>query len=159
MPKGNDKPEGAPEKMIDLRDSHKTVSVKALVQVAEALKFLNEGETIELLTDSYTGLRHDIQAWGRISGNTVHQKFDSKLESTKYDHFVITKAPRRHGPKERMAVVVSKNALDELISPLGFALSAAAAGMEVNIFFQGPAVHILEKGFVVRMHEATGISL
>lgn len=134
-----------PKKVLDLRGTHKTVSVNVLVQVVEALTFLSTGESIELLTDDYTGLQHDIEAWGRISGNSVQ-----KSDQVAWDHYVITKQSSSL-PKQRMAIVLSSNALDELISPLGFALAAATAGMETNLFFQGPAVHVLEKGFLGRL--------
>lgn len=44
-------------------------------------------------------------------------------------------------------MVVSTDGLTELLSPLGFALAAALEGMEVSLFFQGPAVRVLKKGY------------
>ena len=44
-------------------------------------------------------------------------------------------------------MVISQDGLEELLSPLGFALAAALEYIEVHLFFQGPAVHVLAKGF------------
>ena len=46
-----------------------------------------------------------------------------------------------------MALVISTDGLEELLSPLGFALAAALEGLSVDIFFQGPGVHVLQRGF------------
>ena len=40
----------------------------------------------------------------------------------------------------------------ELLAPLGFALAAALEGHDVALYFQGPAVRVLRKGYVARMH-------
>jgi hypothetical protein len=45
------------------------------------------------------------------------------------------------------AIVISDPGLEELLSPLGFALAAAFAGGSVSIYFQGPAVRVLARSF------------
>jgi hypothetical protein len=42
--------------------------------------------------------------------------------------------------------------LEELLSPLGFALAAALSGAQIAVYLQGPAVHVLEPGFQPRLH-------
>lgn len=138
---------------------NKTVSAYILNEVADALKGFQPGDSLSLETDSYTGLRHDLLAWGRLSGNDIRQvvphKDDNKEEQEAPlggDRYIITKtADSNHPPKERMAVVITSKALDDLISPLGFALAGASAGMEVALFFQGPGVQVLRKGFQGRL--------
>jgi len=49
---------------------------------------------------------------------------------------------------ERVAVIISKDTLEELLSPLGFALAGACAGMEVVLYFQGPGVRVLDRRFL-----------
>lgn len=44
-------------------------------------------------------------------------------------------------------MVISSAGLEELLSPLGFALGAALEGIDVNLYFQGPAVKVLTRGF------------
>ncbi|MBF0202223.1 MAG: DsrE family protein [Desulfamplus sp.] len=46
-----------------------------------------------------------------------------------------------------LAVVISNPGLEELLSPLGFALGAALGGIDVYIYFQGPAIKVLKSDF------------
>lgn len=57
--------------------------------------------------------------------------------------------PRRRG--RRFAAVISNAGLEELLSPLAFALAAALEGVDVSQCFQGPAVRVLSRGFVDRL--------
>lgn len=52
----------------------------------------------------------------------------------------------------RFAAVISGAGLEELLSPLGCALAAALEGSEVSVYFQGPAVRVLSKGFTEHLH-------
>ncbi|MDH3731843.1 MAG: DsrE family protein, partial [Acidimicrobiia bacterium] len=47
----------------------------------------------------------------------------------------------------RLAIVVSSDGLEELQSPLAFALAAAVEGIAVHLYVQGPAVRVLSNGF------------
>ena len=49
------------------------------------------------------------------------------------------------------AVVISNPGLEELLSPLGFALAAALAGSAVAIYFQGPAIRVLTRSFTEKL--------
>lgn len=143
---GSESKEPVPERRqrIDLRGTNKKVSIYALVRVVDALKNLKPGEeSVELLVDSFAGLRNDIQAWSRLSGHSVEQ---ITSEPT-VDHFIITKGVQKE-QKEHLAIVISNDGLGELLSPLGFALAAATGGMDVSIYFQGPGVRVLKKGFL-----------
>jgi predicted peroxiredoxin len=44
-------------------------------------------------------------------------------------------------------MVISNDGLEELLSPLGFALAAALEGIDVSLYVQGPAVRVLARGF------------
>ena len=46
-----------------------------------------------------------------------------------------------------LATVLSSDGLEELLSPLGFALAAALEGVTVHLYFQGPAVRVLTRRF------------
>jgi predicted peroxiredoxin len=47
--------------------------------------------------------------------------------------------------------VISNPGLEELLSPLGFALGAALSGSPVAVYFQGPAVRVLTCSFHERL--------
>jgi predicted peroxiredoxin len=48
-------------------------------------------------------------------------------------------------------MVISSDGLEELLSPLGFALAAALEGMDVHLYFQGPAVRVLTHQFRLKL--------
>jgi predicted peroxiredoxin len=52
----------------------------------------------------------------------------------------------------KMAIILSNQGLEELLSPLGFVWAAAVSRMDVHIYLQGPAVRILKKGFVEKLN-------
>ena len=65
--------------------------------------------------------------------------------------FLIEKGPPRTTDAS-LAVVVSSDGLEQLLSPLGFALAAALEGMAVHLYIQGPAVRVLTRGFQPKLH-------
>lgn len=140
---------------LDLRGSQKVVSIYCLGQLVNALASLQPGDAIDLSTDSFEGLRNDILAWGRLTGHSVREicSPESSGEEEKYDRYVVVKrsdeAPGK--TKGKVAIIISQDGLLELASPLGFALGSVIAGMEVALFFQGPGVRILRKGFRAKM--------
>jgi predicted peroxiredoxin len=107
---------------------------------------LEEGETLELIADDFTALDTDIRSWCRVTG---HHLVDATpvIGGMRYLIRRGEPAPTAH----RMAVVISSDGLDELLSPLGFALAAALEDLEVSIFFQGPGVRVLEWGFTPKL--------
>ena len=48
--------------------------------------------------------------------------------------------------------MISDDGLFELLSPLGTALAAALEGQHVSLYFQGPAVRVLARGYRARTH-------
>ena len=135
---------------VDVRGTGKKISVYPLVRVALELKKLNEGDIVELYTDDYEGLRRDIRSWAELTGHELELE-EMVVLGEEYDHFFIKK--RRSTttdpvpPKERLAIIISRESLEDLISPLGFALAGSASDKDVSIFFQGPAVRVLQRGF------------
>ena len=51
----------------------------------------------------------------------------------------------------KLAMVISDPGLEQLLSPLGFALAAALEGIDVHLYVQGPAVRLLTRGFRERL--------
>lgn len=145
---------------LDLRGG-KTVSTYILVQVVDSLSSLQPGEAIYLVTDVHAGLGSDIKAWGRLTNNDVREvpwkssKGETDDNSKKYERYIIVKkdvtVDKDSEQKQHVAIIISQDGLEELLSPLGFALGAITSGMHVSLYFQGPAVHALRRGFKGRL--------
>lgn len=130
---------------LDLRG--KTITTFILYAIHDALITLFEGERIEVVTDAFPAIEPDLQAWSRATGNALLEvAHDGDVR-----RFVFEKGPpSRSGRK--LAAIIGDDGLFELLSPLGFALAAALEGRDVSLYFQGPAVRVLARGYVARMH-------
>jgi predicted peroxiredoxin/TusA-related sulfurtransferase len=134
----------SPVKKVDARGTH--ISTHLLYEVVEELMTLEEGETLELIADDFTALDTDIRSWCGVTG---HHLVESQPIAGGVRYVI-----RRGDPvptAHRMAVVVSSDRLEDLLSPLGFAVAAALEDLEVSLFFQGPGVHVLEWGFTPQL--------
>lgn len=130
---------------LDMRG--KTITTFIAYQSAGRLAGLADGEALELLTDASDDIDNDIRAWCRAVGHELV----SAQRTGDFSTYVIKKTPARP-PARRLAAVVSDPGLEELLSPLGFALAAALEGADVSLYFQGPAVRVLAKGFTEKLH-------
>ncbi len=98
------------------------------------------------MTDEFEPFEHDIEAWCARRGHVLRES-----ERTAEGHrFVIQKGSAAR-PGTSLAMVISVAGLEELLSPLGFALGAALEGVDVHLYFQGPAVKVLTDGFQPRL--------
>jgi predicted peroxiredoxin len=129
-------------------DRHgKTITTFAVFDAAAELEKLNEQDVLELLTDDFEPFARDVAAWCEGAGHRL----------VSCDHapgglrFLIEKGSKEQ-PTGTFALVISSDGLEELLSPLGFALAAALDGMAVHVYIQGPAVRVLTKGFHPRLH-------
>ncbi len=120
----------------------KTITTFVVFDAAAELQTMNEGEVLELFTDDFEPFREDISAWCQASG---HVLLSSEKTPTGLRFLIEKGSPR--AKDTRLAMVISDQGLEELLSPLGFALGAALEGIEVHLYFQGPAVRVLTKGF------------
>jgi predicted peroxiredoxin len=89
---------------------------------------------------------NDISAWCRMTG----LKLVELKKEDRHQRYLIEKTVMKAQGK-KMAMGVSSDGLEELLSPLGFALAAALEGFKVYIYFQGPAVHVLQRGFKAKI--------
>ena len=124
----------------------RTITTFILHDAVMKLRDMKEGEILEILTDTYEPIEHDIRAWCRMTANEL---VEVKTEAEGQRYYI-----RKGAPKDRehsFALIISDPGLEDLLSPLGFALGAALAGNEVHIYFQGPAVRVLTKGFKERL--------
>ena len=85
-------------------------------------------------TDALPAVDSDIRAWCRTAG---HELTGVEERDTERRYGIRKTDQARAQPP--WAVVISDPGLEELLSPLGFALAAALGGSQVAIYFHGPA--------------------
>jgi TusA-related sulfurtransferase/predicted peroxiredoxin len=125
----------------------KSITTFVVFDAAAELAELPDGEMLEVLTDDFEPFRRDIAAWCDMAGHRLVAS-----ESTPDGlRFLIEKGPAKAADGS-LAVVLSSAGLEELLSPLGFALAAALEGMAVHVYVQGPAVRVLTRGFQPKLH-------
>ncbi len=124
----------------------KSITTFVAYEAAKRLETMADGEALEIFTDDFEPFGADLDAWCRAAG---HRLVASEASGDGL-RFLIEKGPPRPRAK-KLAMVISPDGLEELLSPLGFALAAALESIEVHLFFQGPAVHVLAKGFRPRL--------
>lgn len=129
-----------PTTRIDARGQ--LVSTHMLFEVVTALEGIELGETLELITDDFPALNADIRSWSQITGHEL-----LSTGSTGDEVYYVIRKGECAPTVSRMALVVSNDGLEELLSPLGFALAAALEGLHVSVYLQGPAVRALVPGF------------
>jgi len=125
----------------------KTITTFVVYQATERMAEMTEGDVLELLTDAVEPFEADIEAW---CGTTGHRLLASEQTVAEL-RFLIEKGPEQANDS-RLAMVISADGLDGLLSPLGFALAAALEGIDVRVYFQGPAVRVLTRGFHPKLH-------
>jgi predicted peroxiredoxin/TusA-related sulfurtransferase len=125
----------------------KSITTFVAFDAAAQLAAMRPGETLDLVTDDAQTFRHDIAAWCDAAG---HQLLSTEPVPQGL-LFRIEKGPPRQ-TDESLAVVISSDGLEELLSPLGFALAAALEGIAVHIYVQGPAVRVLTRSFHPKLH-------
>jgi TusA-related sulfurtransferase len=130
---------------LDLRGL--TITTAISFATHEALAGLTTGDEIELLLDRFDALMPDLEAWCRAAGDEL-----SSVSDEGETRRVRVRKGEPPGSDQRVAIVVSSDGLEQLLSPLGFALAAALGGAQVSVYLQGPAVHVLAPGFRARLH-------
>lgn len=120
----------------------KSISTAIVFDVAAELDQMAEGDRLDIITDDFKPIEEDIAAWCRMREHRL-------IESTATpagQRYIIEKGTGRRRDT-RLAMVISSDGLEELLSPLAFALAAALEGMDVNLYFQGPAVRVLTRNY------------
>jgi predicted peroxiredoxin/TusA-related sulfurtransferase len=130
---------------LDMRG--KTITTFTAYQTLRQLAGLADGESLQLLTDAREEIDNDLRAWCRSRG----QELTAGGRTDGSQQYLITRRPLRPSGK-RYAAVISEAGLEELLSPLAFALAAALEGSDVSLYFQGPAVRVLARGFTEHLH-------
>jgi predicted peroxiredoxin/TusA-related sulfurtransferase len=120
----------------------KTIATYVVFDVVTELETMDVGQVIELLVDDYEPLTQDIVAWCHATGHLLV----SSQTTGSHHRFLIEKREATQRDT-KLAMVLSYDGLEELLSPLGFALAAALEGIDVSLYVQGPAVRVLARGF------------
>jgi predicted peroxiredoxin len=113
--------------------------------VYHVLEYFNNNQTADKVivkAENYKAIENDLATWSRMTGYPV-RVVERKNDCILYE---FVKGPTIKKDR-KLAMVISENELDKLISPLGLAICCIISGYEVNIYFQGPAVRLLKKGF------------
>jgi predicted peroxiredoxin/TusA-related sulfurtransferase len=120
----------------------RSISTAILYDAAIALRDLAPGAELSIGADALPAVDSDIRAWCRTTGHELVGVEEGEGER----RYRVRKTDR---PRTRpaWAFVISDPGLEELLSPLGFALAAALGGSKVALYFQGPATRVLARGF------------
>lgn len=132
------------EQSLDRRG--KTITTFIVFDAAAELRAMNDGEVLELVTDAYEPIKVDIESWCEATGLDL---LSSETSESTFRFLIEKRTPKSTGSK--LAMIISVAGLEELLSPLGFALAAALEGIEVSLYMQGPAVRVLRRGFRPRL--------
>lgn len=124
----------------------RSISIAVLYDVTRAMRDLPAGTVIRVRVDPLPALDSDIRAWCRTTG---HELVQVEEAAAARDYCIRTAAECREQPG--WAIVISNPGLEDLLSPLGFALAAALAGSPVAIYFQGPAVRVLKHSYTEKL--------
>lgn len=131
---------GEADRSLDRRG--KTITTAVVFDADAELRARGEGDVLALVTDDFEPLRRDIEAWCDTAGHRL-RSCEATSEGLR---FLIEKGPAKASDSSA-AIVISSDGLEELLSPLGFALAAALEGMAVHLFLQGPAVRVVTRGY------------
>lgn len=127
-------------KTLDRRG--KTITTFIVFDATVALRSMQVGQILELLTDDIEPIEKDVAAWSRSVGHRLVGNVATATGRT----FAIERGEERTEGGS-LAMVISQAGLEELLSPLGFALAGALERMRVDVFVQGPAVRVLARGY------------
>jgi predicted peroxiredoxin/TusA-related sulfurtransferase len=130
---------------LDMRG--KTITTYTAFQAAKVLRDMDDGSVLELRANETEAIDTDLRAWCQATGNRL---LSAERDDAGRRYRIKKHTMPPHG--RSLALVVSDAGLEELLSPLGFALAAALEGTEVSIYFQGPAVKVLTKNFKAKLH-------
>jgi predicted peroxiredoxin/TusA-related sulfurtransferase len=130
---------------LDLRG--RTITTYIAYEIHQTLSELDEGGRVEVITDAFTAIYTDLRAWCRATANPL---VDVDTTGPTWRFTIEKGTPVRSTHK--YAAIIQDDGLLELLAPLGFALAAALEGHEVSLYFQGPAVKVLDRGHTPRLH-------
>ncbi len=135
---------GSQTQLVDGRG--RSISTAILYEVVRTLRELSPGDRMRVRADVLPAIDSDMRAWCRTTG---HELVEVEEADGARDYVIRKASEVRKQPA--WAMVISNPGLEELLSPLGFALGAALGGSPVALYFQGPAVRVLTGSFSERL--------
>jgi predicted peroxiredoxin/TusA-related sulfurtransferase len=134
----------APNATLDRRG--KTITTYVVFDANVEMERLDIGDVLEIVTDDFAPFSADLAAWCLAAGHTL---LADEL-TTEGRRFLVRKGATTKR-ETRLAVVISSDGIEEVLSPLGFALAAALEGIHVSVYLQGPGVRLLKRGFTPKL--------
>ena len=126
--------------VVDARGTWKPYRVA--YEVIKALRSLDIGSVVEVMTKDDEGLRNDLGIWCRATG---HELLGAQPGEGQARLLVRKGEPVRNG--RTMTVIMSTASLEAAVYPLDKALAGAVLGMDVNVVFEGAGVRLLQRGY------------
>jgi len=135
--------------VVDSRGTWKPYRVA--YEIIKALRPLDTGSVVEVLTKDNQGLLNDLGIWCQATGHDLLSTQPGMAEA----RLLIRKAePKRSD--QTTTVIMSTASLEAAVYPLDKALAGAALGMDVNVVFEGAAVRLLKRGYRSRLSGLVG---
>ena len=135
--------------LVDARWTWKPYRVA--YEVIKALRGLDTGSAVEVITKDDKGLLNDLGLWCRATGHELPGEQPGQGEA----RVLIRKGePVRND--QTMTVIMSTARLEHAVYPLDKALAGAVLGMDVNMVFEGAAVRLLKRGYRPRLSGLAG---
>ena len=126
--------------LLDARGTWKPY--RMAYEVIKAMRGLETGSVVEVITKDDKGLLNDLDVWCRATG---HELLDMQPTAGKARLLIRKAEPARN--EQTMTVIMSTASLENAVYPLDKALAGAVLGMDVNMVFEGAAVRLLKRGY------------
>ena len=135
--------------LLDARGTWKPYRVA--YEVIKALRPLDTGSVVEVITKDDKGLLNDLGIWCQATGHELLGTQPGEGEA----RLLIRKGePVRND--RTMTVIMSTASLEAAVYPLDKALAGAVLGMDVNVVFEGAGVRLLQRGYRSRLSGLVG---
>jgi len=135
--------------LLDVRGTWKPYRVA--YEVIKALRPLDVGSVVEVITKDDQGLLNDLGIWCRATG---HELLDTKPGDGETRVLIRKGEPVRND--RTMTVIMSTASLEAAVYPLDKALAGAVLGMDVSVVFEGAGVRLLRRGYRSRLSGLVG---
>ncbi|HXZ70757.1 MAG TPA: DsrE family protein [Streptosporangiaceae bacterium] len=135
--------------LVDARWTWKPYRVA--YEVIRALRGLDTGSVVEVITKDDTGLLNDLGVWCRATG---HELLSERPGQEEVRLLIRKGEPVRN--ERTMTVIMSTASLEYAVFPLEKALAGAVLGMDVAVVFEGAGVRLLKRGYRPRLSGLVG---
>ena len=120
-------------------------------EVITALRPLEIGSVVAVITKDDQGLLNDLGIWCRATG---YELLDTQPGAGEARVLIRKSEPVRND--RTMTVIMSTASLEAAVYPLDKALACAVLGMDVSVVFEGAGVRLLRRGYRSRLSGLVG---